>query len=125
MRFVLALMAMSSIAHADEAWPTFGSPFKFTEQGGEAIYRSVCAGCHMPNGRGATGAATYPSLVDNPKLAGSAYPIDLVLKGHKAMPPFGHTLTDGQIAAVVGYVRTHLGNGFPDAVTDADVAAQR
>jgi mono/diheme cytochrome c family protein len=125
MRFVMALLAMTSIARANEPWPTFGSPFKFTEQNGEAIYRSVCAGCHMPNGQGATGAATFPSLVDDPRLAGASYPIDRVLKGHKAMPPFGQMLTDRQIAAVVEYVRTHFGNRFANSVTAADVAAQR
>jgi len=56
MRFVLALLTTTAAAHADEAWPTFGNPYVFTEQEGEAIYRSVCAGCHMPEGRGASGA---------------------------------------------------------------------
>jgi mono/diheme cytochrome c family protein len=125
MRFVLALLAMASIARANEPWPTFGSPFKFTEQSGEAIYRSVCSGCHMPNGHGASGAGTYPSLIDDPRLAGASYPIDMVLRGREAMPPFGRTLTDGQIAAVVEYVRTHFGNRFADAVTEANVAALR
>ena len=61
MRSVLALVMMTVAAHAVESWPTFGNPYVFTEQGGEAIYRSVCAGCHMPDGRGASGAGTYPS----------------------------------------------------------------
>jgi mono/diheme cytochrome c family protein len=126
MRFaLLAMLAMTGIAQADEPWPTFGNPFKFTEQGGEAIYRSVCAGCHMPNGHGASGAGTYPSLVDDSRLAGASYPIVVVLKGHKGMPAFGRTLTDRQIAAVVDYVRTHFGNRYADAVTDADVATER
>ena len=33
----------------------FGSPDRFDEQGGESIYRHVCAGCHMPDGKGASG----------------------------------------------------------------------
>jgi mono/diheme cytochrome c family protein len=122
---MLALLTMTAAAHADEAWPSFGSPSAFTEQGGEAIYRSVCAGCHMAEGRGASGAGTYPSLADDPRLAASSYPVGVVLKGQKAMPPFGYSLTNEQIAAVVTYVRTHFGNGFTDAVSAADVAAGR
>ena len=119
------LMAMTVTAQADEAWPSFGAPYRFTEQGGEAIYRSVCAGCHMPEGRGASGAGVYPSLMDDPRLSAFGYPIGIVLKGQKAMPSFGYSLTNDQVAAVVTYVRTHFGNDFSDAPTAADVAAER
>jgi hypothetical protein len=40
---------MAATAQADEPWPTFGNPYVFTEQGGEAIFRAVCAGIRMPN----------------------------------------------------------------------------
>jgi mono/diheme cytochrome c family protein len=125
MRVVLALLIMAAPARADESWPTFGNPYAFTEQGGEAIFRSVCAGCHMPDGRGASGAGTYPSLADNPRLAVVAYPVGVVLRGQKAMPPFGSALTDKQVAAVVTYIRTHFGNSFADAPTAEEVAAER
>jgi mono/diheme cytochrome c family protein len=122
---VVALLLMTPAAHADQPGPTFGNPYAFTEQSGEAIYNSVCAACHMPDAKGATGAATYPSLNGDPTLAAPAYPIHIVLKGQKAMPPFGRALTDAQIAAVVTYIRTHFANRFADAVTAADVAAER
>ena len=125
MRFVLALVAMTALAQAEEAWPSFGNPYAFTEQGGEAIYRSVCAGCHMPEGGGARGAGTYPSLVDDPRLVAVGYSVGVVLKGRKAMPPFGRWLTNEQVVAVVTYIRTHFGNGYADALTAADVAAER
>ncbi len=125
MRFLLALAAMTAVAQAGEPWPTFGNPYAFTEQGGEAVYRSVCAGCHMPEGHGARGAGSYPSLADNPRLAASGYPVAVVLKGQKAMPPFGGSLTDEQVAGVVGFIRTHFGNSYADAPTAADVAAGR
>jgi len=125
MRTVLALLMMTAAADANETWPTFGNPNLFTEQGGAAIYRSVCAGCHMPDGRGASGAGTYPSLAADPRLAVFEYPVAVVLKGQKAMPPFGHSLTDEQVAAVVNYIRTGFGNGFAGAVAAADVAAER
>jgi mono/diheme cytochrome c family protein len=125
MRIALALAMLTAAAHAEENWPTFGNPYKFTEQGGEAIFDAVCTGCHMPDGRGASGAATYPSLVDNPRLAALHNPIEVVLKGRKAMPPFRSSLTDEQIAAVVSYIRTHFGNNFADAPTAAQVATER
>ncbi len=124
-RIVLALLLSASAARADQPGPSFGNPYAFTEQSGEAIYHSVCAGCHMQDGKGATGAGSYPSLNSNEKLATPAYPIHMVLKGHKAMPPFSRALTDSQVAAVVSYIRTHFANRFADAVTAADVAAAR
>jgi mono/diheme cytochrome c family protein len=124
-RALLGLLLMTGAARADQPGPTFGNPYAFTEQSGEAIYHSVCAGCHMPDGKGATAAGTYPSLDGDSLLAGPAYPIHLVLKGRKAMPPFGRALTDAQIAAVVTYIRTHFANRFADTVTAADVAAAR
>jgi mono/diheme cytochrome c family protein len=41
------------------------------------------------------------------------------------MASFGQTLTDEQVAAVVGSIRTRIGNDLADAVTQADVAAER
>jgi mono/diheme cytochrome c family protein len=125
MRSVLALLIMTVVARADGSWPTFGSPYVFTEQGGEAIYRGVCAGCHMPDGSGASGAGTYPSLAGDPRLAAIGYPVGVVLRGRKAMPPFGDSLTNDQVAAVVTYIRTGLGNGFAGVLTAAEVAAER
>jgi mono/diheme cytochrome c family protein len=124
-RVVLAFLAMTGAAWADDSGPTFGDPYRFTEQGGAAIYGSVCAGCHMVDGRGATGAGTYPALAGDAKLADAGFPIAMVLRGQRAMPRFGWGLTDEQVAAVVGFVRTGFGNRFVDAVTPADVAAQR
>ncbi len=120
----LALLITSG-AHADEPGPTFGSRFAFTEQGGAAIYHSVCAGCHMADGRGATGAGAYPSLANDERLALPGYPIARVLHGSKAMPPFGPMLTDDQVAAVVGFVRTKFGNAYTDFPSAADVASAR
>jgi mono/diheme cytochrome c family protein len=125
MRSVLALLMMTVVARADQPWPTFGNPYVFTEQGGEAIYRGVCAGCHMPDGSGASGAGTYPSLAGDPRLAAVGYPVGVVLRGQKAMPPFADSLTNEQVAAVVTYIRTGFGNGFANALTVADVAAER
>ncbi len=110
---------------ADAPGPTFGSPYHFTEAGGQAVYAAVCAGCHMPDGRGAVGAATYPALVPNGRLAAAAYPITRVLRGRGAMPPFARTLSDAQVAAVVDYIRTAFGNSYEPGPAAADVATLR
>jgi mono/diheme cytochrome c family protein len=124
-RGALLLLLLSTAALADEPGPSFGSPSRFTETGGASLYRSVCAGCHMPDGRGAVGAGSYPALAADQRLAASGYAIALVLHGHGAMPPFARSLTNDQIAAVVGYIRTNFGNAYPEVPTTAEVAAAR
>jgi mono/diheme cytochrome c family protein len=92
---------------------------------GEGIYRSVCQSCHMPEGQGAQGAAAYPALANNPKLEAAGYPITLVLHGQRAMPGFAAMLTDDQVAAVVGFIRTHWGNDYREPVQGSDVRGVR
>ena len=121
----LLAAAVAMAAHAADSDGRFGDPMHFTEADGAAVYGAVCAGCHMPNGRGAQGAGVYPSLAQDPRLAASGYPIGLVLRGRNAMPPFARTLSDAQIAAVVAYVRENFGNRYTDAPTAADVQAVR
>ena len=119
------LVLLTAVARAEEAGPTFGSPTAFTEAGGAAIYGAVCAGCHMPDGRGAVGAGAYPALANDPRIATAGYPIALVLHGQKAMPGFGRFLSDGQVAAVVGFIRSSFGNAYGDPPDAADVATAR
>lgn len=92
---------------------------------GEAVYKQICQGCHMPDGKGAAGAGAYPALASNAKLGVAAYPFLVLLRGQKAMPEFGSALTDAQIADVVGYIRTNFGNAYKGPVTAADVAQLR
>lgn len=95
--------------------------FRFTEASGEQLFASVCQGCHMPDGHGASGAGNYPALDEDRKLESSGYPIYIVVRGQRAMPPMGSMMSDEQVAAVVNYVRTHFGNQYRDAVTAEDV----
>jgi mono/diheme cytochrome c family protein len=97
----------------------------FAMQGGEAVYRGICQGCHMADAKGATGAGSYPALAKNSRLAESGYVVTMVLNGHRGMPPFRGHFTDQQIADVVNYVRTHFGNRFRGEVKAADVQALR
>lgn len=103
----------------------FVSATRFGQRDGGALYAAICAGCHMPDGRGAVGAGAYPALAGNAKLERAEYPIGIVLDGYHGMPGFAAQLDDGQVAAVVNWVRTNLGNAYtadpaaPEDVKDA------
>ena len=127
---LMAMSLASSTAYADEetlARPqtSLSTGFRFTEQTGEQLFAGSCQGCHMPDGNGATGAGTYPSLSKDGNLEGAGYPVTIVVRGQKAMPPVGGMMRDDQVAAVVNYLRTHFGNQYQDAVTAEDVKRVR
>jgi mono/diheme cytochrome c family protein len=79
----------------------------------------------MPDGKGAVGAGIYPSLAGNKNLEAGGYPVYVVVRGQRAMPPIGAMMSDDQVAAVVNYLRTHFGNDYKDAVTAEDVKVVR
>ena len=104
-----------------------------TSDGGQIFVR-ICQGCHMPDAGGAFGAGHYPALAKNRALGSRQYMALTILMGRRNMPAFGAqhaigfvgppaTLTDGQIAAVINYVRSHFGNQYKDSITAAEVAA--
>ena len=96
-------------------------------ESGRAIYVKQCAMCHEPEGRGHP--PLYPPLAGNPSItmATPVNPIRMVLNGGYApgtkknprpygMPPFAHILKDGEVAAVVTYIRVAWNNtGTPVA----------
>jgi mono/diheme cytochrome c family protein len=98
---------------------------KFVMQDGQSTYLHLCQGCHMSNAKGASGAGVYPALAGDPRLASGPYAITVILKGQKAMPPFGAYLDDQQVADVVNYVRNHFGNHFPADIAAPQVRAMR
>jgi mono/diheme cytochrome c family protein len=126
---VALLMLLSATASLAQDNPItrriFSSGYRFVEMTGEELFANVCQGCHMPDAGGAAGAGAYPSLANNKNLETGGYAVYLVVNGRRGMPPFGDMMTDGQVAAVVNYVRTHFGNKFTDAVTAADVKQVR
>jgi mono/diheme cytochrome c family protein len=115
-------LATAALAQDDR---TFSSGYRFVEMTGEELFANVCQGCHMPDAAGATGAGSYPSLAGNSNLEAAGYPILIVVNGRRGMPPFGDMMTDGQVAAVVNYLRTHFGNSYEDVVTARDVRDAR
>jgi mono/diheme cytochrome c family protein len=87
---------------------------------GRMIFSQQCSACHQGNGRGVPGQ--FPPLAGNRDLFLSHdYPVLVVLHGltgnvtiggktfNGTMPSFAY-LSDAQIAAVVGYVRSAWGN---------------
>ncbi|MFM0224296.1 c-type cytochrome [Paraburkholderia dipogonis] len=127
MALLMGAATVSAQAVAQDAARTFTiSPgYRFTEESGEALYNATCAGCHMPDGKGAQGAGHYPALADNPAVEAAPYVIVNVLRGRKAMPSFGDAMNDDQVAAVVNYTRTHFGNRFAGTVTPSQVRSLR
>ena len=127
----LALIALGiARAHADEerrshpGLPEHGLPI-YANRPAKQLFANVCQGCHMPDGNGAVGAGTYPSLAKERNLEAGGYPVYVVVRGQRAMPPVGVMMNDDQVAAVVNYVRTHFGNQYQDAVTAEDVKRVR
>ena len=123
MRKLSYLIAAGSIAAlSGTAFAQFAMGYSWKT--GPEVYTHVCQGCHMPDGKGATGAGTYPALAGNPKLASPLYPVLVMLRGQKAMPSFSD-MTDDQIAAAANFIRTNFGNSFPGTVTVEQVKALR
>src|ERR1700739_4343873 len=87
-----ASLLVSCIAQAQSpglsaSKPAFSSGFVFTEKSGEQLFSSVCRGCHMADGKGATGAGIYPSLAGDRNLEAGGYAVGLGVKRRRDMPP--------------------------------------
>lgn len=91
------------------------------ESVGARVYRSFCAQCHQPDGKGV--ADTFPRLAGNASVLSddATSLIRLVVQGGRGprtatgpvpqmMPGFDATLTDVQMAQVLTYVRGTWGN---------------
>lgn len=102
---------------------------------GRRIYADKCASCHGAEGKGKL--PHYPPLASNQSIimTSAVNPVRMVLNGGYppgtkknpmpyGMPPFAHELSDGEIAAVVTYIRNAWGNRA-GAVGTRDVNALR
>ncbi len=128
---LVALVAAAAVGRpvlADDA-PVKSAPMscggQFDEQGGADLFANVCAACHQPDAKGAVGAAAYPPLAGDKKLASADFALTVLFKGLRGMPPLGRMMSDEQVADVVNYVRTHFGNSYTDAVSPSQAAAAR
>jgi nitrite reductase (NO-forming) len=110
-------------------------PYHVDAAKGASLYTANCAACHQPTGEGIAGAF--------PPLKGDAAVLDpdpgkqiaAVLKGVQgqnvggtvyptAMPPFGNTLNDAEIADIINHERSSWSNQGRQ-ITASDVKAAR
>jgi mono/diheme cytochrome c family protein len=102
---------------------------------GKQVYATTCAACHQATGEGVSGV--FPPLAgsewvtgDESKLAliilhGVTGPIEVAGETYNGMmPPWGGTMKDADIAAVITYVRGAWGNKAAP-ITAAKVASIR
>jgi cytochrome c oxidase subunit 2 len=90
---------------------------------GQKVYSSNCAVCHQPTGKG---AGAFPAL-DGSKIANGpiANHVSIVLNGKNAMPNWGKTLNDVEIASVITFERNSWGNHTGDILQPKQVADAR
>lgn len=90
---------------------------------GKTLFAKNCAVCHQAAGQGIPGA--FPALAGDAFVKGPPADVATVLlKGRGGMPDFSGSLDDGEIAAVLTFVRSSWGNAAP-GVSQQEVAATR
>jgi cytochrome c6 len=91
---LFAAMAVPAVAEDDTA----------------TLYKSKCAACHGPDGKGDTAAGKKLGAKDfhSPDVAkkSDAELFDITKKGKDKMPGYDKKLTDDQIKDVVKYIRS-------------------
>ena len=106
-----------------------------TMSAGNAIYRDQCSACHGIEGKGV--AKVFPAVA-NSSMVRSDDPttaIRIVLRGARSvgtraeptapgMPSYGWQLDDGEVAAVLNYIRNSWGGAAP-AIEAKDVSRVR
>ncbi len=121
MALYLQVLPASAPADGVEKTPAAVEPESRQQMRGAMVYRDQCVACHKADGRGA--APDYPPLAGNQAIntASSINAIRMVLNGGYppstagnprpyGMPPFGQSLDDEDVAAVVTYIRSTWGN---------------
>jgi nitrite reductase (NO-forming) len=100
---------------------------------GKEVYIQYCQNCHMENGEGLEGV--YPPVAKTKYVKNTNKIIDVILYGqfgkvkvngkkYNTDMPAQDYLTDEQIADVLTYIRSNMGNKYP-AVTPEQVKARR
>ncbi len=133
----LAAMAsyLKSLPQAENKLPIAEVVNAGVMQRGAKLYEKQCAACHGEQGLGVAGI--YPALKSN-RTVSMQNPINLIrmtIDGGFApataknprpfgMPPFGHTLTDREIAELLSFIRQSWGN-HASALTELEVMQVR
>jgi nitrite reductase (NO-forming) len=127
--------SIATAAQPSAAPPAPAGPYAFDAARGAQLYGTNCAACHQPTGAGLPGA--FPPLAGNEAVLdpNPSKQIDVILNGlhgeevggvtyQTAMPPFGASLNDVDIADIINHERSSWGNkGKP--VTAKQVHAAR
>jgi mono/diheme cytochrome c family protein len=92
-----------------------------SQPNGAAIYASKCASCHKADGKG---GSPFPGLAGNAHVTAKdpSAIIAITEHGKGLMPAFKSELSNGEIAAVITYIRSSWGNKAA-SVSEAQVAA--
>lgn len=127
----------ASAAPSENAMSNAASPGAVAANGaaasdGAKVYQTNCSSCHQANGQGVPG--TFPPLAGNAVVTGDATKVVHIVKFglngkvdvkgttyNGMMPAWGQQLSNGDIAAVITYVRSSWGNSA-SAVTESQVA---
>lgn len=112
--------ASVAVASAN-ARPAAAGPYKFDAARGASLYTANCVACHQATGAGLTGA--FPPLKGDAAVldADPATQVGTILNGAQgaqvggmtypsAMPPFGASLSDADVADIANHERTSWGN---------------
>lgn len=102
-----------------------GTAETLPQREGKALYLAICSGCHMDDGRGAIGAGAYPALAKSDFVGSPEGVAQWIINGYRAMPPLGSLMDDEQIASIVNYLQTNLGNSYEGGFTAEQVAELR
>ncbi|MBV8639167.1 MAG: cytochrome c [Candidatus Eremiobacteraeota bacterium] len=127
-----ATAAGTESAMSNAASPAAGAANGAVASDGAKVYQTNCSSCHQASGQGVPG--TFPPLAGNPAVSGDATKVIHIVKFglngkvdvkgtsyNGMMPAWGQQLSNGDIAAVVTYIRSSWGNSA-GAVTEAQVA---
>ncbi len=113
-----------------------GAAMSASSGNGSKVFQTNCSSCHGATGQGLPGA--FPPLANNPTVTGDANKvIGIVLNGlhgsitingatyNGQMPAWKGTLSNADIADVITYIRSSLGNNKASAVTQAQVSGYK
>ncbi len=102
------LVALVTTAVAVATFTACGGVKGSEATSGAEIYGDSCAACHGADGQGGVGPELGNGAVVE-SFPDEADQLAVVTNGQGTMPSFEGTLTEAQIAAVVGYTRDDLG----------------
>jgi mono/diheme cytochrome c family protein len=102
---------------------------------GAGVFTKNCSSCHQANGKGQPGV--FPPLAGNAVVTGPAAAVIHIVKNglsgkitvngttyNGQMPAWKGTLSDGDIASVITYIRSSWGN-HASAVTTSQVTSTK